>query len=72
MTHPEVRSSKAVGGRDVVSCLGGVGIVGIDVSQQCAHYCRHTWAHVLGRQTGKVAANEGQTHVNKQWVLTAY
>lgn len=33
VTHPKVRSSKAVGGRDVVSCLGGVSVVGIDVSQ---------------------------------------
>ena len=33
VTHPEVWSSKAVRGRDVVGRLGGVSVVGIDVSQ---------------------------------------
>lgn len=60
VTHPKVRSGKAVGGRDIVGCLGGVGVVGIDVSQQGTHHCRHTWAHVLRWQAGEVAANEGQ------------
>lgn len=47
VTHPKVRSSKAVGGRDVVGGLGGVSVVGVDVSQEGTHHRRHTWAHVL-------------------------
>lgn len=46
-THPEVGSSKAVGGRDVVGGLRGVGVVSVDVSQQGAHHSWHTRTHVL-------------------------
>lgn len=60
-THPKVRCSKSIRGRNVVGSLGGVGIVGINVGQQGAHYCRYTRAHVLRRQTGKVAENERKT-----------
>lgn len=48
-TYPEVGGSKAVGGR-CSGCGGGggVGKVGIDVSKQVTHHCRHTRTHVFG------------------------
>lgn len=58
LTHPEVGCSKTVRGGNVVGCLRGVGVVGIDVRKQGAHDGRHTRAHVLGRQAGKVTAAE--------------
>lgn len=64
-TDPKVRSSKAVWGRDVVRGLGGVSVVGVDVSQQGAHHCRHTWAHVLRWQAGKVTAKRANTALMK-------
>lgn len=72
VAHPKVRSSKAVRGRYVVGCLGGVGVVGINVSQQSTHYCRHTWAHVLRWQASKVAANEGQMLANTADFIERY
>lgn len=47
VTHPEIGGSEAIRGRDVVGGLSGVGVVGIDVSQQSAHHSRHSRAHVL-------------------------
>ena len=63
-THPKVGGSKAVRGRDIVGCLGGVSVVGVDVGQQRAHHRRNTWAHVLRRQAGKMTANERRIYKN--------
>lgn len=73
-THPKVRGSKAIRSRDIVCCLGGVCVVGIDVSQQGAHHCRNAWAHVLRRQACEVTAKEIQICKKTQdsWMMDGY
>ncbi len=61
-TYPKVRCSESVrSGSSGCGGGGGVGEVGIDISEQVAHYCWHTGTHVLGRQTGEVAAGVKKT-----------
>lgn len=62
VAYSKVWSCKAVRCRNVVGCLGGVGVIGVNVGQQGAHDCRYSGAHVFRRQTRKVAANKKGIH----------
>lgn len=52
--YTKIGSSKSVAGRDG-GRRSGVGVVGVDVGEECAHDSRHARTEVLGRQTVEMA-----------------
>lgn len=53
-TYAEIGSGKSVAGGDGRR-RSGVGVVGVDVGEECAHDSRHARTQVLGRQTVEMA-----------------